>query len=61
MVGEKGKEKISTKDLTALYSLSQLHLVHCPTLTLPVSKDGHYEQLISKFYSLNEIFQFLFL
>lgn len=52
MAGPKGKEQISPKDLTAFYALSQLHMVHCPTLTLPISKDGKYDNLISKASSM---------
>lgn len=48
MSGDKGKEQISASDLRAFYSLSQLSEVHCPTLLLPISKDGQYEQLISE-------------
>lgn len=48
MTGEKEKKQIPSKDLTAFLSLSKLNLVHCPTLTLPISKDGRYENLISK-------------
>ncbi|KAG4079703.1 hypothetical protein HA402_009089 [Bradysia odoriphaga] len=47
MVGDRGKEHISSRDLTAFHALSQLNLVHCPTLTLPVSKDGQYGDLIT--------------
>lgn len=47
MTDTKGKE-ISAQDLIAFRGLSQLNLVHCPTLILPTSKSGNYDNLISK-------------